>query len=123
MMIIGRVINMKSALKWAVHVELSLHLFQNESKPRSCTNLGTPVSCDICMMLHWHLAKYINPVVLYLLEYFLRKTLQHDKVPSLLARDEDDIHNIAFSKDLIWSPVAFSSCPEYILQKTQKFPQ
>ena len=34
---------MKSALKWAVHVELSLHLSQNESKPRSCTNLGTPV--------------------------------------------------------------------------------
>ena len=46
----------------------------------------------------------------------MRETIEHEKVLSLLARDEDGIENIAVSEDLIWSPVAFSWCPEYILQ-------
>ena len=58
----------------------------------------------------------INPVVLYLLVYFCEITVEHGKALSLLAHAGDGIHNIAVSEKLIWSPVGFSWCPEYILQ-------
>ena len=37
----------------------------------------------------------------------LRKNVEHDKVPSRLAHDENGTHNIVVSEDLIWSLIAF----------------
>ena len=55
MVIIGRIINMMSALKWAVQCWPPIAFLLTWRQLRSCLSLGTPASCSTCMLPHWHL--------------------------------------------------------------------
>ena len=86
-------------------------------QPTNCTNLGTLASVDTCMLPQWHLQQQHQPCSVVPSWVLLRKNVEHDKVPSKLAHDENGTHNIVVSEDLIWSLIAFSWCPEYICNR------
>ena len=115
MVVIDRIINAKSALKWAVHVDLSLH-FSHHDGNRGIVRILVllPVIVLVCCRIGTS-SNNFNPVVLYFLEYFCQKSVAHDKVLSFLACDRDGKHNIAIFEDLIWTPIVFSWCTEHIL--------
>ena len=108
MVMIGRIITMMSALKWAVHVEFSLNFLLTWRQWRSCTELGTLASCSTCMLPPWHLQQQHQPCGVVPSSVLVRKLVEHDEVPSVLAHDGDGTHNIVVSEDSIWSPVLFS---------------
>ena len=106
---------MKSALQWAVDVDLSLHVSQRHGNREVVQILVLlPLVILVCCRIGIS-SKNIDSVVLYRLVYSC-ETVEHDEVLSLLAHNGYGIRNIAVSEDLIWSPVAFSWCPVFILQ-------
>ena len=119
MVIIGRIIIMKTALKWAVHVDLPLHFSEHDGN-RGVLQITVLLPLVVLVCCRTGISSnHTRPVVLRL----LRKIVEHGGVLSLLAHDGDVIHNIEVSEDLIWSPVASPWCPEYILQQAQNCPQ
>ena len=49
-------------------------------QPRSCADLGTLASCDICMLPHWHLQQWHQPCSVVPPLSTFAKTFEHDKV-------------------------------------------
>ena len=106
---------MKSALQWAVYVDLSLHVSQRHGN-REVVQILLLLPLVVLVFCRIGISSNnINSSALYLLVYFC-ETAENDEVLSLLAHNGDGIRNIVVSEDLIWSPVAFSWCPEFILQ-------
>ena len=91
---------MKSALQWAVDVDLSLHVSQRHGN-REVVQILVLLPLAVLVCCHIGISSNnINPAVLYLLVYFCEKLCEHDKVLSLLAHNGDGIRNIAVSERL-----------------------
>ena len=67
--IIGRIINMKSVLKWAIHVDFSLH-FSQYDRNRGIVLIFGPLPLVVLVCCRLGISSNINPVVFFFLEYY-----------------------------------------------------
>ena len=104
--IIGLIINVKSAFKWASRIDLKLHLSQHNSNWRIVQILVLPALWWNCMLSHWHLQQWHRPWSGALAEVLFWTTVEHAKVTSLPARGGDGIHNTV----VFWRPDLVTSC-------------